>query len=91
MQKGNIIPNHSETVISYSVLPGVEITVARDSLADYLSARAAHLASVNALMMSGDFESWDESTKSDLRWLASMLASEVSKLASVVRIRENLE
>jgi len=72
-------------------MPGVDVVVAKESLGDYLESRAAQLAALNHLLTSGDFEGWDGTIKSDAKWLAASLASEVAKLASVVTIGENLE
>ncbi|MGO4379720.1 hypothetical protein AB4Z19_15700 [Pseudoduganella sp. RAF19] len=91
MQNDNTIPSQPIASFTISVMPGVDIVVAKESIGDYLETRAAQLAALNHLLMSGDFEGWDENIKSDAKWLAASLASEVAKLASVVTIRENLE
>ncbi|SDH05483.1 MULTISPECIES: hypothetical protein [unclassified Duganella] len=91
MQNDNTIPSQTAATFTLTAMPGVEIVIAKESLTDYLEARAAQLAALNHLLMSGDFEGWDENIKSDAKWLAASLATEVSKLASVVTFRENLE
>lgn len=91
MQNGNKNLSQPPNLITYSVFPGVEVTVAKESLPDYLETRAAQLAALNHLLMSGDFEGWDETIKSDAKWLAASLSTEVAKLATLVTIRENLE
>ena len=89
MQNSNITSNIDEiTVLPF---PGVKVTVSRDALGDYLQNRSAQLSALNHLLMSPDFDSWDETIRSDAKWLAANLASEVSQLVSIVTFRENLE
>lgn len=91
MQNDNTLPSQTVPSITVSVAPGVEIVISREGVADYLEMRASQLSALNHLLMSGDFEGWEDNIKSDAKWLAASLASEVAKLASVVRIGENLE
>lgn len=76
--------------VSTTLMPGVVINIARESMADYLQMRAAQLAALNHLITSGDFENWSATIKADAKWLAASLASEVSSAASNVTFRENL-
>lgn len=73
-----------------SLMPGISITLGKESVGSYLEMRAAQLSALNHLFMSADFEAWNDTIKSDAKWLAASLAAEVSQLVSVVTFRENL-
>lgn len=79
----------TDSASTISVFPGVQVSLNRESHADYLEMRAAQLSALNHLLTSGDFEAWDLTIKADAKWLAATLASEVSQLVSVVTFGEN--
>ena len=84
MQNDNTIPSTSEATVTYSLMPGVDVVVAKESIVDLLQARAAQLAALNHLLTSPEFEGWNDEIKSDAKWLGASLAAEVSKLACVL-------
>lgn len=89
MQIDNNAIGSAKREITISVFPGVQITVSTATARDYLEGKAAQLSAINHLLTSGDFEAWNETIKSDAKWLAASLADEVSQLVRIVTFGEN--
>lgn len=84
MQIDNTKTTQGEDTGIVTVMPGVQLHVAKGSALEYLQMRAAQLSALNHLLTSGDFDGWNQTIQADAKWLAASIAAEVSQLASVV-------
>lgn len=68
---------------SFSVFPGIQVLIFEGDAGDYLAMRAAQLTALMSLFASEGFEQQPAAIKSDVRWLASSLSSEINHLIPV--------
>lgn len=70
-------------VATFSHFTGVQVAIGAGCAADYLCMKANQLAALSRIICDGQFDGWDESTKTNLRWLASSLADEICCLVPI--------
>ena len=68
---------------SFSCFPGVHVTVSNEDVGDYLAMKSAQLTALTGMMAGEYFDHQSATVRSNIKWLASSLASEIDRIIPI--------